>query len=244
MRQKLRARRAKKGPRALEFVFGGTQTLTLEGARALAAANAARGELVDPSVTAEEASDEPTRSDDLENESRVDLPFSIPKMRVMMSSSRWPRTDQPETIRLVDYLREHHQLTARDQHSYAKSLPSVIGTSVDDIRKRVEEFYSVGFKKSEIDFLLPRFPSLMNFDLQALRNVHDVYRVMQTLRKPEKWLHGLLEHHKFLFLHDSKEVTAGWFSWSRNLVPRPSPFFFFCTCGEGLGTRLLESVAC
>lgn len=208
--QRLRSRRARKGPRSLEFNFGGNQTLTLEEARALAAENAAKAELVTSTCATEEASNElepATARGELEEEGRTDVPLSISRMKAMMSLARRHMADQPETIPLVEYLREHHELTAKDLHSYSKTLPSVVGTSVDDVRKRVAEFRSVGFKSSEIDFLLPRFPSLMNFDHQTLRNVHDVYRAMQTLHRPKDWLHGLLTRHKFLFLHDSKEVT-------------------------------------
>ena len=217
--QKRRARRLKEGPKAMKFRFGSSLELTLEEIRKLAAANAATDGLLEPTT------DEPT-GNKAEDEGRASVPVSLPSMMKPTAADE-PISDKaedegevfsllemkrklyepaPETTQLAAYLKAQHNLTREEQDSYAKSKPSVIGTTIHDIQERVKIFRAVGFIGSEIDFLLPKFPFMMNFDHRALRNVYRVYRKLQKLGSP-LWVNALLKRHKYIFLRDSKKVS-------------------------------------
>lgn len=111
----------------------------------------------------------------------------------------------PEARELVTYLVNDARISKKDALLYVTSAPSLLGVSLEGIKKEVEEMVQVGFTPEEVAKLLPRFPSCLDMDWG---NVREVYSVMvEEVGMTRNSVMELMSKHPFIFTLQGSKVS-------------------------------------
>lgn len=111
----------------------------------------------------------------------------------------------PETEKLAKHVNKY-DLAKTDLKKFANSIPSIIGSSIKDVRRSVTVLQQAGLTVSEICQILPNFPPFLAIDL---KNVAAVYKLMRSEHKfPPHVLKVLLRHQPHIFTQDEAVVCV------------------------------------
>ena len=182
-------------PKDTLFNFGKIKRSLNSMKEALAKKNLLPSELVegDDSMSPEME----TPAEDISRDTRV-LYLPNPNRK------RTLQQDYPETAKLVKHI-SNYKLLITDRNRFANAIPSIVGSSIKDVKAIVSDLKKAGLKMAEVRFVLPHFPvSLLEIDF---KNVGAVYVLMkEEYNFTVNVLRGLLNRHPHIFTIDEEEV--------------------------------------
>ena len=112
----------------------------------------------------------------------------------------------PEVREVVDYLVTEVGLSKANASKYLNSPPSLLGVTLNDMKKRVEILKGLGFgKKKQVTNILSCLSFCMDVDWS---NFKDVYLLLaKEVGIKEHLITGLMKRHPFIFVLDSDKVS-------------------------------------
>lgn len=111
----------------------------------------------------------------------------------------------PEVKDLVKYLVTEVGLSKADATLYLNSAPSLVGTSLTEVKELVKVLKGLGFTENQVGWILPCFPSALAVDWKNFRNVYLVFS--EKLKIKERNIASLMKKYPFIFTLDHLKVS-------------------------------------
>ena len=110
----------------------------------------------------------------------------------------------PETTELLQCLQRDLKPNAKSLGHFT-TVPSILGTSVEETRERISKLRTLGFSRKEVEAILLAFPVILDVDYE---NVLAVCRIMKKCVPGGSLLRGVLLRQPFVFLLPPQQVLC------------------------------------
>ena len=112
----------------------------------------------------------------------------------------------PGLRNLVRYLISEVGVAKKSAEQYLNSAPSILGTSLEQLRGVVKDLEGLGFSRGQVGQILPQFPCSVAVDWGNLREVFVFLN--EEVRMAEAQVLSILKRHPFIFTLPCSQVSS------------------------------------